>query len=84
MMLSNGNNGALKVYIFTLIDPVKLGYAEDGHCHGETHPNLPGPQRLQWDIPSEVRLLIHLLCIHVPDLVRHLTDTGMQQFSIEY
>uniref|UniRef100_A0A673BLC4 carnitine O-palmitoyltransferase n=1 Tax=Sphaeramia orbicularis TaxID=375764 RepID=A0A673BLC4_9TELE len=35
------------------MDPVKLGYNEDGHCRGQTHPNLPGPQRLQWDIPSE-------------------------------
>lgn len=40
------------------MDPVKLGYAEDGHCHGETHPNLPGPQRLQWDIPSECQEII--------------------------
>ncbi|MEQ2180629.1 hypothetical protein GOODEAATRI_003173 [Goodea atripinnis] len=31
----------------------KLGYTEDGHCHGKPHPNLPGPQRLQWDIPTE-------------------------------
>lgn len=37
------------------MDPVKLGYSEEGHCHGEPHPNLPGPQRLQWDIPAEVR-----------------------------
>lgn len=37
------------------MDPIKLGYTEDGHCRGEPHPNLPGPQRLQWDIPEEVR-----------------------------
>lgn len=37
------------------MDPVKLGYTEEGHCCGEIHPNLPGPQRLQWDIPAEVR-----------------------------
>uniref|UniRef100_A0A8C4EBK5 carnitine O-palmitoyltransferase n=1 Tax=Dicentrarchus labrax TaxID=13489 RepID=A0A8C4EBK5_DICLA len=36
------------------MDPVKLGY-EDGHCRGEPHPNMPGPQRLQWDLPAEVR-----------------------------
>lgn len=36
------------------LDPVKLGYAEDGHCKGKSHPNLPGPQRLQWSIPPEV------------------------------
>ncbi|XP_041853520.1 carnitine O-palmitoyltransferase 1, liver isoform isoform X1 [Melanotaenia boesemani] len=35
------------------MDPVKLGYTEEGHCHGAPHPNLPGPQRLQWDIPAE-------------------------------
>lgn len=34
------------------MDP-KLGYTEDGHCVGQPHPNLPGPQRLQWDIPAE-------------------------------
>uniref|UniRef100_A0A673MTV4 carnitine O-palmitoyltransferase n=1 Tax=Sinocyclocheilus rhinocerous TaxID=307959 RepID=A0A673MTV4_9TELE len=34
-------------------DPVRLGYTEDGHCKGNPHPNLPGPQRLQWDIPEE-------------------------------
>lgn len=41
------------------MDPVKLGYTEDGHCCGEPHPNLPGPLRLQWDIPAEVRVLLH-------------------------
>ncbi|XP_053283297.1 carnitine O-palmitoyltransferase 1, liver isoform isoform X1 [Pleuronectes platessa] len=35
------------------MDPLKLGYADSGHCKGEPHPNLPGPQRLQWDIPAE-------------------------------
>ncbi|XP_043979492.1 carnitine O-palmitoyltransferase 1, liver isoform isoform X1 [Gambusia affinis] len=34
------------------MDP-KLGYTEDGHCQGKPHPNLPGPQRLQWDIATE-------------------------------
>ena len=42
------------------MDPFKLGYTEDGHCCGEPHPNLPGPQRLQWEIPAEVRLLVLL------------------------
>ncbi|XP_010775640.1 carnitine O-palmitoyltransferase 1, liver isoform, partial [Notothenia coriiceps] len=37
------------------MDPMKLGYTEEGHCHGEPHPNLPGPLRLSWDIPAEVR-----------------------------
>ncbi|XP_014911689.1 carnitine O-palmitoyltransferase 1, liver isoform isoform X2 [Poecilia latipinna] len=34
------------------MDP-KLGYTEEGHCQGIPHPNLPGPQRLQWDISKE-------------------------------
>lgn len=40
------------------MDPVKLGYTEEGHCCGEIHPNLPGPQRLQWDIPAECQEVI--------------------------
>ncbi|KAM6937719.1 carnitine O-palmitoyltransferase 1, liver isoform 2-T2 [Xenentodon cancila] len=40
------------------MDPVKLGYTEDGHCHGEPHPNLPGPQRMQWDISAECQEVI--------------------------
>ncbi|XP_041795092.1 carnitine O-palmitoyltransferase 1, liver isoform isoform X1 [Chelmon rostratus] len=40
------------------MDPVKLGYTEEGHCVGEPHPNLPGPQRLQWDIPAECQEVI--------------------------
>uniref|UniRef100_A0A8C2D7D1 Carnitine palmitoyltransferase 1Ab (liver) n=1 Tax=Cyprinus carpio TaxID=7962 RepID=A0A8C2D7D1_CYPCA len=39
-------------------DPVRLGYTEDGHCKGNSHPNLPGPQRLQWDIPNECQAVI--------------------------
>ncbi|CAL8260572.1 unnamed protein product [Merluccius merluccius] len=35
-----------------------LSYTEEGHCHGETHPNLPGPQRMQWDIPAECQEVI--------------------------
>ncbi|XP_037306572.2 carnitine O-palmitoyltransferase 1, liver isoform isoform X1 [Pungitius pungitius] len=40
------------------MDPVKLGYTEEGHCHGEPHPNLPGPQKLLWDIPAECQEVI--------------------------
>lgn len=36
------------------MDPNNLGYTEEGHCRGTPHPNLPGPQKLQWDIPTEV------------------------------
>ncbi|KAL4622702.1 carnitine O-palmitoyltransferase 1, liver isoform-like isoform X1 [Arapaima gigas] len=40
------------------MDPVKLGYTEDGHCKGEVHTSLPGPQRMQWDIPLECQDVI--------------------------
>ncbi|XP_056595433.1 carnitine O-palmitoyltransferase 1, liver isoform isoform X2 [Triplophysa dalaica] len=40
-------------------DPVQLGYSEDGHCKGSLHPNMPGPQRLQWDIPEECQTVIN-------------------------
>ncbi|XP_066523085.1 carnitine O-palmitoyltransferase 1, liver isoform isoform X2 [Hoplias malabaricus] len=40
------------------LDPVILGYAEDGHCKGKIHESMPGPQRLQWDIPEECQAVI--------------------------
>uniref|UniRef100_A0A8K9X4W4 carnitine O-palmitoyltransferase n=1 Tax=Oncorhynchus mykiss TaxID=8022 RepID=A0A8K9X4W4_ONCMY len=40
------------------MDPVKLGYTEEGHCKGNPHPSLPGPQRLQWNIPAECQTAI--------------------------
>ncbi|XP_008291899.1 carnitine O-palmitoyltransferase 1, liver isoform isoform X2 [Stegastes partitus] len=40
------------------MDPLKLGYNDDGHCRGAPHPNLPGPQRLQWEIPAECQEVI--------------------------
>lgn len=46
------------------MDPVKLGYSEEGHCNGAPHPNLPGPQRLQWDITPEVRFAFYYLKIN--------------------
>ncbi|XP_066509213.1 carnitine O-palmitoyltransferase 1, liver isoform-like isoform X1 [Hoplias malabaricus] len=36
----------------------KLSYTADGHCKGQPHRNLPGPQRLQWNIPSECQSMI--------------------------
>uniref|UniRef100_A0AAQ5XZQ8 carnitine O-palmitoyltransferase n=1 Tax=Amphiprion ocellaris TaxID=80972 RepID=A0AAQ5XZQ8_AMPOC len=36
-------------------DAFHLGYTEDGHCKGEVDRSLPHPQRLVWDIPSEVQ-----------------------------
>ncbi|XP_060771056.1 carnitine O-palmitoyltransferase 1, liver isoform isoform X2 [Neoarius graeffei] len=40
------------------LDPLKLSYTDDGHCRGKPHPNLPGPQRLQWDISEECQSVI--------------------------
>ncbi|KAK1159869.1 carnitine O-palmitoyltransferase 1, liver isoform-like isoform X1 [Acipenser oxyrinchus oxyrinchus] len=39
-------------------DSFQLGYEEDGHCKGSTNPNVPGPQRLQWEIPEECQSVI--------------------------
>uniref|UniRef100_A0AAY4DLA8 carnitine O-palmitoyltransferase n=1 Tax=Denticeps clupeoides TaxID=299321 RepID=A0AAY4DLA8_9TELE len=39
-------------------DPVNLGYNEDGHCKGKPHPNLPGPQRLQWEVSEDCQTVI--------------------------
>ncbi|XP_036944665.1 carnitine O-palmitoyltransferase 1, liver isoform [Acanthopagrus latus] len=36
-------------------DAFQLGYTEDGHCKGDVDRTLPMPQRLVWDIPSEVQ-----------------------------
>ncbi|XP_054843927.1 carnitine O-palmitoyltransferase 1, muscle isoform isoform X2 [Eublepharis macularius] len=39
-------------------DQFQLGYCGSGHCQGEPNTALPPPQRLQWDIPVECRLVI--------------------------
>uniref|UniRef100_A0A8C2S8H2 Carnitine O-palmitoyltransferase 1, muscle isoform n=1 Tax=Capra hircus TaxID=9925 RepID=A0A8C2S8H2_CAPHI len=39
-------------------DSFQLGYTEDGHCKGDTNPNIPYPTRLQWDIPEECQEVI--------------------------
>lgn len=39
-------------------DSFQLGYLEDGHCKGDTNPNIPYPTRLQWDLPEEVSRVI--------------------------
>ncbi|XP_075857827.1 carnitine O-palmitoyltransferase 1, liver isoform isoform X1 [Microcebus murinus] len=39
-------------------DSFQLGYAEDGHCKGDTNPSIPHPTRLQWDIPEECQEII--------------------------
>ncbi|XP_043825799.1 carnitine O-palmitoyltransferase 1, liver isoform [Dromiciops gliroides] len=39
-------------------DCFQLGYAEDGHCKGDTNPNIPCPTRLQWEIPEECQDVI--------------------------
>uniref|UniRef100_A0A671RDT7 carnitine O-palmitoyltransferase n=1 Tax=Sinocyclocheilus anshuiensis TaxID=1608454 RepID=A0A671RDT7_9TELE len=53
-------------------DPVRLGYTEDGHCKGNPHPNLPGPQRLQWDIPEEVSSNVYLAKALADDVDMHI------------
>lgn len=42
-------------------DSFQLGYTEDGHCKGDTNPNIPYPTRLQWDIPEEVSPIPQML-----------------------
>uniref|UniRef100_A0A8B9HEG5 Carnitine palmitoyltransferase 1Aa (liver) n=1 Tax=Astyanax mexicanus TaxID=7994 RepID=A0A8B9HEG5_ASTMX len=37
---------------------IEMSYTADGHCKGQPHRNLPGPQRLQWNIPSECQSMI--------------------------
>nr|AHB12592.1 carnitine palmitoyltransferase 1C [Leucoraja erinacea] len=39
-------------------DTFQLGYKEDGNCKGDPAPNVPLPQRLQWDIPKECQEVI--------------------------
>nr|XP_056701967.1 carnitine O-palmitoyltransferase 1, muscle isoform [Euleptes europaea] len=39
-------------------DQFQLGYSSSGHCQGVPNTALPPPQRLQWDIPAECRLVI--------------------------
>ncbi|XP_007427355.1 carnitine O-palmitoyltransferase 1, liver isoform isoform X1 [Python bivittatus] len=39
-------------------DCLELGYAEDGHCKGETTLGIPMPTRLQWEIPEECQEVI--------------------------
>ncbi|XP_072549473.1 carnitine O-palmitoyltransferase 1, liver isoform [Salminus brasiliensis] len=41
---------------FTLAtDAFQLGYDTDGNCRGEVERSMPPPQRLSWNIPSEVQ-----------------------------
>uniref|UniRef100_A0A3B5AYL5 Carnitine O-palmitoyltransferase 1, liver isoform-like n=1 Tax=Stegastes partitus TaxID=144197 RepID=A0A3B5AYL5_9TELE len=47
--------GNLDRYYTLATDAFQLGYTEDGHCKGEVERSLPHPQRLVWDIPSEVQ-----------------------------
>ncbi|NWI90320.1 CPT1A palmitoyltransferase, partial [Pitta sordida] len=37
---------------------LELGYSEDGHCKGDTNPNIPIPTKLQWEIPEECQEVI--------------------------
>ncbi|XP_020507696.1 carnitine O-palmitoyltransferase 1, liver isoform [Labrus bergylta] len=40
-------------------DAFQLGYTEDGHCKGDVDRSLPLPQRLTWDISSEVQAQVN-------------------------
>ncbi|XP_041651053.1 carnitine O-palmitoyltransferase 1, liver isoform isoform X1 [Cheilinus undulatus] len=62
------------------MDPVKLGYTEDGHCNGTPHPNLPGPQRLQWEIPAECQEEIES-CLTVARTLADDVDSHIFPFS---
>ncbi|NXH98227.1 CPT1A palmitoyltransferase, partial [Pachycephala philippinensis] len=37
---------------------LELGYSADGHCKGDTNPNIPLPTKLQWEIPEECQEVI--------------------------
>ncbi|NXK68232.1 CPT1A palmitoyltransferase, partial [Sylvietta virens] len=37
---------------------LELGYSVDGHCRGDTNPNIPLPTKLQWEIPEECQEVI--------------------------
>lgn len=37
---------------------LELGYSVDGHCKGDTNPNIPLPTKLQWEIPEECQEVI--------------------------
>nr|XP_040032101.1 LOW QUALITY PROTEIN: carnitine O-palmitoyltransferase 1, liver isoform-like [Gasterosteus aculeatus aculeatus] len=39
-------------YVLTT-DCFQLGYNAEGHCKGEVDSSLPGPQKLNWEIPPE-------------------------------
>ncbi|KAL6095118.1 uncharacterized protein ACO6RY_16382 [Pungitius sinensis] len=39
-------------------DCFQLGYNAEGHCKGEVDSSLPGPQKLNWEIPPECEELI--------------------------
>ncbi|NXT99338.1 CPT1A palmitoyltransferase, partial [Buphagus erythrorhynchus] len=39
-------------------DYLELGYSIDGHCKGDTNPNIPVPTKLQWEIPEECQEVI--------------------------
>ncbi|XP_059584185.1 carnitine O-palmitoyltransferase 1, brain isoform isoform X2 [Alligator mississippiensis] len=39
-------------------DAFQLGYDVNGHCKGEMDPDIPPPQKLQWEIPEECQQVI--------------------------
>ncbi|XP_060636742.2 palmitoyl thioesterase CPT1C isoform X1 [Anolis sagrei] len=39
-------------------DAFTLGYDDNGNCKGDMDPNIPPPQKLQWEIPPECEEVI--------------------------
>ncbi|XP_036618924.1 carnitine O-palmitoyltransferase 1, liver isoform [Trichosurus vulpecula] len=66
--------GHLWEYVIST-DCFQLGYTEDGHCKGDTNPNIPCPTKLQWDIPEECQDVIEkslsLACTLADDVDFH-------------
>ncbi|ERE81022.1 carnitine O-palmitoyltransferase 1, liver isoform [Cricetulus griseus] len=62
-------------------DVFQLGYAEDGHCRGETNPNIPRPTRLQWDIPGECQEVIET-SLNSASLLAN--DVDLHSFPFDY
>ncbi|XP_042637442.1 carnitine O-palmitoyltransferase 1, liver isoform [Orycteropus afer afer] len=56
---SMANVRGMPAYVMAT-DSFQLGYAEDGHCKGDTNPNIPYPTRLQWEIPEECQEVIEM------------------------
>ena len=61
-------SGSLSSQYVLATDSFQLGYSEEGHSKGEVDSSLPAPQRLNWDISSQVMInhLVAILTINNP------------------